>query len=143
MGLIWGLHPKHINLLYCPKILTEMKLIILFVSITTVIAFPSGSILENLRLRTAEDCQAYLKPGVKLEELDEELNRGCGCNPGPPVKCTGMDIKKVDGTLSCQASEDCQNAIQKMDDIWKEYIFNPICLLTREVYKLMNDICIH
>merc|ERR1712165_574844 len=100
--LIWGVHPKQQPAVLSEtyKILTEMKLIILFVSITTVIAFPSGSILENLRLRTAEDCQAYLKPGVKLEELDEELNRGCGCNPGPPVKCTGMDIKKVDGTLS-------------------------------------------
>ena len=99
--------------------------------------------LEDLRLPTAEDCQAYLKPGVTLEELDEELNSSCGGNAGPPVECTGMDIKKVDGTISCEASEDCQKAIQKTDDIWKEGpIFNPVCLLAREIYKLMNDICI-
>ena len=99
--------------------------------------------MENLRLRTAEDCQAYLKPGVKLDELDVELILSCGCNPGPPIECTGLDIKKVDGNLICGASEDCQKAIQKTDDIWKEGpIFNPVCLLAREIYKLMNDICI-
>ena len=99
--------------------------------------------METLRLRTAEDCQAYLKPGVKLEELDEDLNSSCGCNFGPPIECTGLDIRKVDGTLICGASEDCQKAIQKTDDIWKEGpIFNPVCLLAREIYKLMNDICI-
>ena len=99
--------------------------------------------MENLRLRTAEDCQAYLRPGVTLEELDDELNLGCGCNPDPPIVCTGMDIKKVDGKLSCEATEDCQKAIQKTDDIWKEGpIFNPVCLLNREIFTLLNDICI-
>ena len=81
---------------------------------------------------------------MNLEELDEEFNSSCGCNPDHPGKCTNVEVKKnVDGTLSCEASEDCQKAIQKIDDIWKEGpIFNPICLLNREIFTLLNDICI-
>ena len=82
--------------------------------------FTTGSMLTNLKLRTAEDCQAYLKPGVKLEELDEDLNSSCGCNFGPPIECTGLDIRKVDGKLICGASEDCQKVIQEMVEAWIE-----------------------
>ena len=100
--------------------------------------------MGDLKLRTEEDCQAYLKPGVNLEELNEEINSSCGCNPGPPVECTDMEVKFVDGTLTCEASEDCQKAIQKIDDIWKEgVITNPICLLNFQLSKLMNDMCVH
>ena len=101
--------------------------------------------MKNLELRTAEDCQDYVKPGVNLEELDEEFNSSCGCNPDHPGKCTDVEVKKnVDGTFSCEASENCQKAIQKIDDIWKEgAITNPICRLIFESSKLLNDICIH
>ena len=103
------------------------------------------SFLQNFCLSeefSAEDC---VKPGVNLKELDKDLNSSCGCNPDHPGKCTNVEVKKnVDGTLSCEASEDCQKAIQKINDIWKEgAITNPICLLIFESSKLLNDICIH
>ena len=50
--------------------------------------FTTGSMLTNLKLRTAEDCQAYLNPGVDIKELDEEIDSGCGCSPGHPPICT-------------------------------------------------------
>ena len=101
--------------------------------------------MKILKLRTAEDCQDYVKPGVNLEKLDEEFNSSCGCNPYHPGKCTDVEVKKnVDGTLSCEASEDCQKAIQKIGDIWKEgAITNPICRLIFESSTLLNTICIH
>ena len=52
--------------------------------------------MESLTSRAAEGCQAYIKPGVNWEELDEELDSSCGCNPGPPVKCTGLEFYGFD-----------------------------------------------
>ena len=100
--------------------------------------------MKNLELRTAEDCQDYVKPGVNLEELDEEFNSSCGCNPDHPGKCTDVEVKKnVDGTFSCEASEDCKDAIQNIDDIWKEGEIPFPCIISFESSKLLNDICIH
>ena len=101
--------------------------------------------MKNLELRTAENCQDYVKPGVNLEELNDEFNSRCGCSPDHPSKCTDAEVKQnADGTLSCEASEDCQKAIQKNDDIWKEGpITNPLCRLIFDSSKLLNAICIH
>ena len=103
------------------------------------------SFLQNFCLSeefSAEDC---VKPGVNLKELDEELNSSCGCNPDHPGKCTDVEVKKnVDGTLSCEASEDCQQSIRKVADIWKEGpITNPDCLLAFELLKFQEDICVN
>ena len=100
--------------------------------------------MEHLKPRTAEDCKEYIKPEVNLKELEEEYMSSCGCNPDHPQICTDLDVKIVDGVLKCEASEDCQQSIRKVADIWKEGpITNPDCLLAFELLKFQEDICVN
>ena len=111
--------------------------------------FTTGSMLKNLKLRTAEDCQAYVKPGVNLEELDEELDSSCGCNPGPPVKCTGLKFGFLEfglaGMGQCEVSENCKKVIQGIDDIWIEEppTTNLKCRAAFKINKWLSVLCIN
>ena len=101
------------------------------------------SFLQNFCLSeefSAEDC---VKPGVNLKELDKDLNSSCGCNPDHPAICTDLKFKFVDTTWRCEASEDCQKAIHKIYDIWKEgAITNPICFVSFETCEYMSAMCV-
>ena len=101
--------------------------------------------MESLTSRAAEGCQAYIKPGVNWEELDEELDSSCGCNPGPPVKCTGLEFSSVGVMLKCEVSENCKKAIQGIDDIWIEEppTTNLKCLAAFKINKWLSVLCIN
>ena len=103
------------------------------------------AILDSLASRSAENCKAYVKPGVKLEELDEELDSSCGCNPGPPVKCTGLEFSTVGVMLKCEVSENCKKAIQEIDDLWIEEppTTNIKCLTAFKLNKMLSVMCIN
>ena len=93
-------------------------------------------------MRTAEDCQEYIKPGVNLKEVEEEFMSGCGCSPDHPAQCTDYKFEVIDGILTCVASDDCKLALQKISDMWKEgAITNPNCLLAFEVSRFANAMC--
>ena len=68
----------------------------------------------------------------------------CGCSPDHPGECTYVKIKFVDGTFTCEASEDCKQAIQTAADMWnEEAITNPLCFLAFELSKFQEKICIN
>ena len=97
-----------------------------------------------------------MKPEVNLEELDEELDSSCGCNPGPPVKCTGLEFYGFDFGLDgmglslgldwkCIVSENCKKAIQEIDDIWIEEppTTNRNCHAAFKLNKWLSVLCIN
>ena len=101
--------------------------------------------MESLTSRAAEGCQAYIKPGVNWEELDEELDSSCGCNSGPPVKCTGLEFSTVGVMLKCEVSDNCKKAIQKIDGMWIEQppTSNINCLAAFGLNKWLGVLCIN
>ena len=48
--------------------------------------------LKPLTTRAAEECQAYIKPGVIVKELEEKAISICGCDPENPCQCTDFNI---------------------------------------------------
>ena len=108
-----------------------------------------GSFLQNFCFSedfSAEDC---VKAEVNLQELNEELNSSCGCNPGPPVKCTGLKFGFVEfglaGMGQCEVSENCKKAIQGIDDIWIEEppTTNLSCFTASRINKMLSVLCIN
>ena len=89
-------------------------------------------------------CQDYVKLGVNIKEEMEKYMSGCGCSYDVPTQCTDLDIKAVEGKLSCEASEDCKKGIQSIYDMWNISIpiTNPSCLVAFEAIQWMNDVCI-
>ena len=87
-----------------------------------------------------------MKPEVNLEELDEELDSSCGCNPDHPEICTDLKVKLENGILSCEASEDCKKGIQSIGDMWNKDDLMPRgrnCLVAFQAIKKLNDLCIN
>ena len=98
--------------------------------------------------RGIEDCQAYIKPWVNVKDLDEKAMSSCDCNPENPSQCTDLDIKTVEGKLSCEASEDCKKGIQAIGDMWDVDAIKPKsnyhnCFAAFEAIEVMNDLCIN
>ena len=74
--------------------------------------------MEHLKLRAADDCQAYMKPGVNFKEEEKKVLTSCG----PVTSClTSEDPNECteSSTTRCKASDECQKDLQKFDDMWK------------------------
>ena len=91
-------------------------------------------------------CQDYVKLGVNIKEEMEKFMSGCGCAYDVPTQCTDLDIKTVEGKLSCEASEDCKKGIQSIGDMWNKDDLMPRsrnCLVAFQAIKKLNDLCIN
>ena len=79
--------------------------------------FAIGSILEDFTQLTydAKDlsrCKRYMSPGTNPREAAERFDLSCGCNGRWP--CRDID----NSGCKPSASRDCENSIQKLDDLW-------------------------